>query len=63
VEGRVKSSLCNLKHILTDLLDARRNRPPVHRSQCQSAQDEEIQRALKKIGWFAHTQIDYSSDT
>jgi hypothetical protein len=47
--------LWDLKHLLADLLDARRNRPSVHRPQSQRAQNVEIQSALKKIGWFTHT--------
>jgi hypothetical protein len=55
VKRRVERPLRDLERLLTRLLDAGCDRPAVHRLEGQHAQNEKIQRALKEVGWFAHT--------
>ena len=55
VKCRIKRPLRDLEHLLAGLLNVGRDRPPMHRPQGKRAQNEEIHRALKDVGWLAHT--------
>src|SRR6185312_15401198 len=61
VQRRIEGSLLHLQHLAGNLLDAFGNRPAVHRLQRDGAQDEEVERALYQIIWFAHTMTVYTT--
>jgi hypothetical protein len=51
----IQRTLLNQKYLTRNLVDALGNGPSVHRLEKQSAQDQEIERALRKIdGLFGH---------
>ena len=55
VERGIESALCDLKHVFADLLDAAGDGPSMHGFERKRAEDEEVERALNQVGWFAHT--------
>ena len=50
MERGIERALGNLQHVAGDLLDALRDRPAVHRSRGECAENEQVQRALQQIG-------------
>src|ERR1051326_2807213 len=57
VERRVERSLLHLQLVFRDLLDALRDRPAMLRLERDDFQNEEVERALDEVVWFAHWRL------
>src|SRR5262249_8923282 len=54
VQRGIERSLAHREHVVREQLDALRDRPSVQRLTRERLQDQEIERALQKVGWFRH---------